>query len=339
MEELKLENRNRLAIVIAGNFTDEDSNSDPVALLNNLPCEIAEKCEIIEWSSQPGCHYSTATMLDFANELEEIRRNGYKGIIVIFGTGVMAEIAYLTNLLWEHEEPVIFANLLVALSESKSAGFANFKNSVITALSDESQNRGVLVCSSGELYDASDVAMLDPVNPDNTFFAPHGTSVGKVLNGEIHYHAQCKRPGYLARRPEKMANVEIVASAMGSGDTLISSIANLARDKKLDGVILSGLGTGNVPSSWVPSIMNIIRSRVPVAIVSRCPIGSLQCSNDFEGGYSRLLEMGVIKGEKLNPYQARIKMSLGIGAGLTQCGLTLYMQGKSVSDDIPELYK
>ncbi len=49
--------------------------------------------------------------------------------------------------------------------------------------------------------------------------------------------------------------------------------------------------------------------------------------------------MGVISGDKLNPYQARIRMSLGIAAGLTHEGLALYMKNQPVSEDTPELYR
>lgn len=53
----------------------------------------------------------------------------------------------------------------------------------------------------------------------------------------------------------------------------------------------------------------------------------------------KLLEMGVMSGGKLNPYQARIKMALGLAAGLTEQGLSLYMLNQAVSEDSKLLYK
>ena len=46
-----------------------------------------------------------------------------------------------------------------------------------------------------------------------------------------------------------------------------------------------------------------------------------------------------MSGGRLNPFKARIRLSLGISAGLTDNGLSLYMLNQPVSDDINTLYK
>ncbi|MEG1642428.1 MAG: asparaginase domain-containing protein [Synergistaceae bacterium] len=330
-----MKDTNKLAIVIAGNFTDGENNADPYILLNYLPEEMAKKCEFIEWSTQPSSHYSMSLMLDLTNMFETLIEQNYSGIIVISGSGVLEEMAYMTDLLWKHDEPLIYANLLVRNCDGKREGLMNFKSSVIAALSEQTKGKGVLVCTSAELHEASDVAMFDPISPENAFYSPRKTCIGKIINDEVIYFREAKRPNFLVRRPEKLLNVELLWASMGGGDTIISVAHN---SRKIDGFVLVGFGTGNVPPTWVPNILNIIRASIPVAIVSRCPCGNLQENNDYEGGYQRLIEMGVISGGTLNAYQARIKMILGLSVGLTREGLELYMQNKSVSEDIPELY-
>lgn len=326
----------KLALIIAGNFSGDEENADPCTLLNYLPVDMAKNCTFIEWSCQPSSHYSMKMMLEMANMFETLREDGYTGIIVISGSGVMEEMSYMTDLLWRHPEPVIFANLMVQGRAGVKEGLMNLKCSVQTAMSPDARDKGVLVCSSGELFAASEVVMVDPTSPDNTFQSPEKGSFAKMLNDDIKFLRNVRRPEFLARRPEKPAIVEILPASIGGGDRILSMLAS---NNEMAGLVLAGFGTGNVSPAWIPHIRNILRRRVPVAIVSRCFQGHVHETNYFEGGFKKLIEMGVMSGGKLNPYQARIRMSLGIAAGLTEMGLSLYMLNQPVSDDTPVLYK
>lgn len=333
-----LETAAKLALIIAGNFSadEETSNADPCSLLTYLPNDLAECCKFIEWSSQPSTHYSMKMTLDMVNMFEPLLEDGYTAIIVISGSAVMDEMAYMTDLLWNHEQPVIYANLMVQGRAGMKEGLMNLRCSVLAALSPESRGKGVMVCSSGELFAASDVCMVDPTSTDNAFQSLEKGSVGKLLNDEIVFTRNARRPEFLARRPEAPAPVDIVWASLGGGEHMMSV---LAFDKALQGLVLAGFGTGNISPLWVPHVRNIIRRRIPVAIVSRCQLGHVQESNTFEGSLPKLLEMGVMSGGKLNPYQARIRMSLGIAAGLTEQGLSLYMLNEPVSENSPALYR
>ena len=326
----------KLALVIAGNISGDEESADPCSLLNYLPEDIAGCCKLIEWSCQPSNHYSMRLTTEMGNMFETLISDGYTGIIVISGSGVMEEMAYLTNLLWQHSEPVIFANLMVQGRAGLKEGLMNLRCSVLAALSEEARDKGVLICSSGELFAASEAVMVDPTSPENIFQSPEKGSLGKMLNDEVRFLRTVRRPGFLARRPETPAVVELVYASLGGGERIISSLSS---NKEIKGIVLAGFGTGNVPPSWVPHIMNILRKRIPVAVVSRCFQGHVAKTNYFEGCFMKLLEMGVMSGEKLNPYQARIKMALGIAAGLTEQGLSLYMLNQPVSEDSPLLYK
>lgn len=326
----------RLAIVIAGNFSGDDDNADPYSLLTYLPDELAGSCDLIEWSCQPSSHYTMKLMVEMSNMLETLVEQDYSGIIVVSGSGVMEEMSYMADLLWQHPQPVIFANLMVQGRAGVKEGLMNLHCSVLAALSPDAQGKGVLVCSSGELFAAAEVVMVDPTSPDNAFQSPVKGSVGKMLNGEIKFFRNVRRPEFLARRPETPAQVEILWASIGGGECIISS---LSQNKELEGFVLAGFGAGNIFPTWIPHLRNILRRRIPVAIVSRCFQGHVHVTNSFEGGFMKLEEMGVMPAGKLTPYQARIRMSLGIAAGLTERGLRLYMLNQPVSDDTPVLYK
>ncbi len=325
----------RLALVIAGNFSAEE-NADPGMLLNYLPKELACRCDIKEWSCQPSTHYSMPMTLAMEEMLESVADEGYAGLIVVSGCGVMEEMAYLVDLLWKRSEPVIFANLMVQGRAGVKEGLMNLHCAVLAAISPLARGRGVLMCSSGELFCADDAVLADPESPDNAFQSPSRGSVGKMLNGELKFLSAPHRPAFLAVRPKEIPYVEIMWASLGGGDGMLSSLLH-ARDLK--GLVLAGFGAGNVPPSWVPMIRNLVRGRVEVAIVSRCFQGSVHKTDDFEGSFEKLEELGVISGGKLNPFKARIRMALGIASGLTHNGLSLYMLNRPVSDKTAELYK
>lgn len=325
----------KLALVIAGNFSAEE-NADPSILLNYLPEDLAARCEIKEWSCQPSSHYSMSMTLAMEEMFETLVDEGYAGIIAVSGSGVMEEIAYFVSLLWKHEEPVIFANLMVQGRAGVEEGLMNLHCSVLAALSPEARGKGVLICSSGELFGADDATLVDPSSPDNSFQSADKGSIGKMLNGEIHFFREPRRSVMLARRPKEMPCVEIMWASLGGGDMLLSALSS-GRD--LGGLVVAGFGAGNVPPSWVPVLRNIIRRRIPVVIVSRCFIGHVHKTNDFEGSFEKLEEMGVMSGGRLNPFKARIRLAVGMAAGLTDRGLSLYMLNQPVSDDVEALYK
>lgn len=337
MEGYCLETDPKLALVIAGNFTDDEENADPTMLLRYLPQDIVGCCEFIEWSTQPSSHYSMQLTLEMANMLEKlVESGGYTGVIVISGSGVMEEMAYLTDLIWQHSEPCVFANLMVRGRAGVEEGLVNLRCSVQAVLSPEARDKGVMVCSSGEFFAGSEVVMVDPATPENTFQSPGKGSIGKVLNDEVKFFRNPRRPEFLARKPEGVGAVDVVLSTLGGGARIMSALAS---NCEVQGIIIAASGTGSVSPTWMPHIRNILRRRIPVAVVSRSFEGQVIASSNFEGSFTKLMEIGVMSGGKLNPYQARIRMALGLAAGLTDQGLRLYMLNQPVNEDIPTLYK
>ena len=60
----------------------------------------------------------------------------------------------------------------------------------------------------------------------------------------------------------------------------------------------------------------IIDKNIPVVLVSRCFNGIAEDVYSYEGGGVQLKEMGVIFCQGLNGQKARIKLLVGISAGL-----------------------
>ena len=83
------------------------------------------------------------------------------------------------------------------------------------------------------------------------------------------------------------------------------------------GLVIEGLGRGNVPITALGEVERAIQSGIPVVITSRCPRGRVLDSYAYDGAGKQLTRWGAILGGLLPSHKARIKLMLLLGAGST----------------------
>ena len=105
--------------------------------------------------------------------------------------------------------------------------------------------------------------------------------------------------------------VDIVHAWAGADSRLLDASAAVAR-----GVVVAGMGRGNVPPEMVPGIERLIAKGTPVVLTTRVGSGAVGTQYGYEGATRRLADAGVILGGARRPTQARIDLMLGLGAGL-----------------------
>lgn len=79
-----------------------------------------------------------------------------------------------------------------------------------------------------------------------------------------------------------------------------------------DGLVLEGLGQGNVPPALAHVIEKLLANNIPVVLVSRCFNGIAEGVYGYDGGGRQLEEMGVIFANGINGQKARLKLLIGI---------------------------
>jgi len=144
-------------------------------------------------------------------------------------------------------------------------------------------------------FEARDLGALGMVERDQVTILRRPTQVsGQYVNASV-----------LEER------VEIVKLSAGSNGRVLDFLL----ENGYRGVILEGLGLGNVPVTAVKSIQRAVQSGVPVVLTSRCPRGRVLDTYAYEGGGHNLRQMGVILGGLLPSHKARLKLMLLLGAG------------------------
>ena len=78
------------------------------------------------------------------------------------------------------------------------------------------------------------------------------------------------------------------------------------------GIVIEGMGRGNIPPMMVDGIRRAISLKVPVVLVSRCHEGRVFASYGYEGGGKELRNLGVIFGDTLSGQKARIKLIVAL---------------------------
>jgi L-asparaginase len=259
---------------------------------------------VINFSLLPGPHMTPPKMLELARRTaEQLAYEAVTGVVITHGTDTLEETAYL------HEKPVVFVGSMRNSSELSWDGPGNLRSAVRVAIDPDARGLGVLVVMGDEIIAASEATKTHTEAVD-TFQSRDFGPLGIVDKDRILITRRpVKRERVVAERIEP--RVEIIKLAPGADGRFI----NFAIDDGARGLVVEGLGRGNVPVAALPAIERAIKAGIPVVITTRCPRGRVLDTYAYEGAGRQLKRMGAILGGMLPSHKARIKLMLLLGTG------------------------
>ena len=265
-----------------------------------------------DFARLPGPHITPSRMLELsrviASQLADERANG---VVVTHGTDTLEETAYLLDLVLPSDQPVVLVGAMRTSSELGWDGPANLRSAVRVAVEPVVRGLGVLVVMNNQLLAASEATKTDAESLE-TFQSRDFGPLGIVDQDRVIVsRRRAAREHIPAARLDQ--RVEIVKLSAGSDGRLVRrSIEDGAR-----GLIIEGLGRGNVPVTALDEVERAIQSGIPVVITSRCPRGRVLDTYAYEGAGKQLKRRGAILGGLLPSHKARIKLMLLLGAERT----------------------
>ena len=331
-----MENRDKIVVLLAGGriVQRHEDHDDPELteeeLYALLPEDLRQYVVFQKWSFQPVSNYTIRMCGELINMIISlVHNNGAKGVVVTCGIQALAEIAYFADLVWDLNPPLIFTGSIFNAGTQNSETSLRLTQSIRAALSGACTGKGALICIQDSIYAPTDVLRISNFNrsgllafpeaPLGVFSQPSGSYIS--LRFPRHRYVQ-KIVSPLAR------SIPVLKASLGDGDLILRSLIESRKFEELDGLVVSGLGDGDVPSLWVPLLRKILRSDIPVVLTARYPDGFVQATENYEGSASQLLEMGLINGGMLSSYQARIKLAVGLAANLRNEELADYIRNK-----------
>lgn len=264
--------------------------------------------ESYSFSNLPSPQMSPETMLELSKYIQNLLdREDISGVVVTHGTDTLEETAFLLDLTIKSEKPVVVTGAMRNGSELGYDGPSNLAASICTVISNESKNRGVLVCLNDELNCASEVTKSNSMSLD-TFKSPNFGPIGIVDSNEVIFYRDSIKKQHI--ETDKIeTNVDLIKCAAG----MDSKIINYCIEQGSKGFVIEALGRGNVPPLMVEGIQKAINQGIPVVLVSRCFQGRVLDSYGYHGGGKELRNLGVIFGDNLPGQKARIKLMLALG--------------------------
>ncbi|AZN30109.1 asparaginase [Flaviflexus salsibiostraticola] len=226
--------------------------------------------------------------LDFATRSID---EGATGVVLTHGTDTLEETAYLLDLLWDREEPLVVTGAMRSPNLPGADGPANLLAAVVTAGSEDARGMGVLVVLDDTVHLAR-LAAKTHATAVWTFQSPGWGPVGRVAERRLR----------MALRPMRMFDplpapgdgpirIPIVETPFGDEGDWVRAIASL----EPPALVVQASGVGHMSEPVSDACEELVRSGIPVIMASRTGSGTtLEKSYGYPGSEQDLIARGLI---------------------------------------------
>lgn len=260
---------------------------------------------VSRFAQKPGPHLTPELALELAEAIQAMSGQ-YDGFVVIQGTDTIEEFSYMMSLILPAGVPVAFTGAMKSNNEYYADGLGNIASAVSVVCAESTRGRGVLVVFNEMIFSPEHVIKMH-TRTTGSFQAPDTGPLGTVHHGQVHYYYSPEPPAAL--QPSADTRVELLKASLGSGSLLLDACIAAG----VPGVVIEGLGAGNLPPAWAEAVERAGNAGIPVVIASRSPQGSVGPVYEYIGGGKQLERTGAIFAGTLSGPKARIKLMLLLG--------------------------
>lgn len=249
-----------------------------------------------------------ADMLRIANRVRSlVDEASVDGVVITHGTDTMEESAYLVDLIYDGEKPVVFTGAQRNAALTDADGPRNLTDAVRVAAEPAAHNLGVVVALGGRI-DAASTATKVHTTALRTFGSPGRGPVGEVADGgAVRIFHRPTRSNSLSGMPSSLPRVDLIKLYAG----LDGSFVRIAREAGARGIVLEAFGIGNANHEVLQEVERAIDSGVEVMVVSRCSEGSVEPVYGNGGGHD-LEEAGAFFAAHLSGQKGRLLLAVAL---------------------------
>jgi L-asparaginase len=272
--------------------------------------------DVEEFANIPSEHMQPEFWLRLARRIQDIvDQDSADGVVVLHGTDIMEETAFFLDVTVPTPVPIVFTGAMRSASDPKADGPANILDAAAVAASPDARDRGVVIVMHGDIHSARRVTKIDTSAVD-AFESIMPPDLGTVRSGLVEFSAAWS-PRVHVPLPKQLPRVDIIYMYSGVDDFALAA----ALERGAAGLVIAGVGAGNVNQALFQGITEALASGIPVVISSRVPYGGAQPLYSYAGGGMALRSAGAIFARDLNPQKARVLLMVGLGAGYDREGL------------------
>jgi L-asparaginase len=271
---------------------------------------------VVDLGRTPASHFTFPKLFEIAGEIRRWQADpSIDGVVVVQGTDVLEETAFLWDLVLDGEAPVIVTGAMRAASDPNDDGPENLRNAVRCATSPELRGAGVQVVLDGTINPADAVTKTHSAALD-TFQCLDIGPLGRVVEGRVVVE-RARGPRRHVATDRAVDGVALLIAHVAMDGSLVDAAAAL----RPPAIVVEGTGTGNTAASVVEAASRAIGQRIVVALATRCPSGAASEAYAFRGGGATWARAGALLTGHLSGPKARIAVAAGLGAGLNRDGL------------------
>ena len=238
---------------------------------------------------------------------EIIAKKEADAIVVTHGTDTQEETAYFLDLVVPSEMPVVLTGSMRPATAISADGPKNLYDAITVAINPKTKGRGVLVSFNEGIFDGREVMKMSTTFT-NAFGSPNTGPIGHAYDGKVEYYANAVRE---VNPPQpvkittdmKLPRVDIVYMYADAPSDMIDMLVA----KKVDGIVIAGVGNGNFNKAYMDAVKRAIAAGVVVCRASRTPSGRVVLHDEINDD-----ELGTIVSDDLTPQKARILLMLGL---------------------------
>ncbi|MEV1144806.1 asparaginase [Micromonospora sp. NPDC049799] len=294
-------------------LTGEDLTAAVPAL-----AEIGLPLDVRDAHAVPSADLTYRQLLDVVDAASRAVTAGATGVVVTQGTDTLEETAFLADLVWPHDAPLVFTGAMRNPTLAGADGPANLLAAARVAAAPSARGLGVLVAVNDEIHAARWVRKTHSTST-GTFSSPNAGPVGHVIEGRVRVLARPERRVPLPRvDPGRLdaTRVALHTATLDDDALLLGGVADACH-----GLVVAGFGVGHVRPALAP-VLGALAERMPVVLTSRTGAGSvLRHTYGAIGSETDLRRRGLVDGGLLDPYKAKVLLRLLLAAGVDRDGV------------------
>jgi len=293
----------------SGKLASGALTGEELAAMCNLPNDI----EVIVDSvfQKASIHITFEDLVFLKNKIEDyFKDEAVSGVVVTHGTDTMEETAYFLDLTVNDYRPVVVTGSQRSPEDLGSDVYINLRHAIYSACSSDLHDAGTVVVFNERIFAARYVKKEHASNIQG-FNAFGFGYLGIIDNDRVHvFQKPIKRESYEIN--STIPQVEIIKCYIGADGKFIKA----AREAGVGGIILEGVGRGQVAPKMMEEIEKAIKDGIKLVITTSAEEGAVYTTYDYEGSAFDLYKKGVILGSDNDSKKARIKLAVVMASGI-----------------------
>ncbi|GIO22602.1 asparaginase [Oceanobacillus sp. J11TS1] len=309
----------KVLLIATGGTIASDKNEKSGKLASGVLSgeEIIEKCAIptdiqVKVDSlfqKASIHLNFSDLIKIKEKLDNyLRKEAFDGVVITQGTDTLEEASYFMHLISNYKIPVVFTGSQRSPKEVGTDSYINIKNAVLAACSEELRDIGVTVVFNERIFHSRYVRKEHASNIQGFNAFGYGY-LGIIDNDTVRVFQKPIYREYLELKRD-LPTVDIIKVYMDADGKYIQA----AIDSGVKGLVLEGVGRGQVSRAMMPAIKECIRKGITVVITTSAVEGEVYPTYDYEGSTYDLMENGVLLGRDYDSKKARIKLLVGLAS-------------------------